>query len=281
MVKHIYDKDGQYVGKELNEKEHNQKVGSGCLVASIFGIISLCYYTLKKMFKEMYTFSVKHPIIALPIIAFFLIDGLLLNSRILNFGSEKLTQIVNVIFDSEEEKDTNMKESSITEEIKITTTKENQIIMCEYCPDFPAEDGSSMCSACISEEDEMDGMGPDQSDMGCPENSWDLYASLKDYEYNIFEGETDNFRIRVDFLGDFVDSEKKEYRYASWPINLRHNEKPSLVLYSGELILTPNGGKYEFKNGIYKYTCTVKFAKPGELVVYKSEQELRRENFLK
>ena len=46
-------------------------------------------------------------------------------------------------------------------------------------------------------------------------------------------------------------------------------------------ILTPNGKKYEFQNGLYKYTCTVINQEPIELVVYKNEQELRRENFLK
>ena len=38
-------------------------------------------------------------------------------------------------------------------------TEKNQK-MCRYCPDIPAKDGSSMCSGCISEEEEMDGMGP-------------------------------------------------------------------------------------------------------------------------
>lgn len=156
---------------------------------------------------------------------------------------------------------------------------EKKIKMCEYCPNIPAEDGSSMCSSCISEEDEMDGMGPDQSDMGSSENSWDLYASLKKYRENIFECKTDNFRIRIDWVDYFIDSNKKEYRYASWPINESHDQEPALVLYKGKLILTPNGKKYEFQNGLYKYTCIVINQEPIELVVYKNEQELRREKF--
>ena len=58
---------------------------------------------------------------------------------------------------------------------------EKKVKMCEYCPNIPTEDGSSMCSDCISEEDEMDGMGPDINDLGGDEEEVDLDNDAKTY----------------------------------------------------------------------------------------------------
>jgi len=282
--------------KWISQKERNAEGVAGCLVGLIFGAISFSYYTLKdqilpfikKALIEMYTFTRKHPKIALPIIAFFIIDAFVFDGKAVGYAESKVHQLYRMCFVHTEEEikaeeyyENGRDTPAVEDDVKEAPAIELQITMCEYCPDIPAEDGSSMCSGCISEEEEMDGMGPDINDMGSSENSWDLYASLKEYKENIFELETNNFRIRVDFVDYFIDSDKKEYRYASWSNNQGHNEEPSLVLYSGELILMPNSKKYEFKNGLYKYTCTVINQEPVELVVYKNDQVLRRENFLR
>lgn len=102
-----------------------------------------------------------------------------------------------------------------------------------------------------------------------------IHESIKDFEEPILIIETEKFRIRIDELSS------GEYRYSSWSINFKMNEKPDLIIENGNLIREGSGGnhRYEFRNGNYKYECSINFlgtyeTPPANLLVSKNEDEI-------
>jgi len=157
--------------KYVSQKERNAEGLAGCLVGLIFGAISFSYYTLKdqifpfikKALIEMYTFTRKHPKIALPIIAFFIIDAFFFEGKAVGYAESKAYQLYRICFVHTEDEmktekyyeDGGVNDTPVAETNSEEASIELQITMCEYCPGFPAEDGSSMCSDCISEGEEI------------------------------------------------------------------------------------------------------------------------------
>ncbi|WP_196888330.1 hypothetical protein [Aureivirga sp. CE67] len=80
-----------------------------------------------------------------------------------------------------------------------------------------------------------------------------VHESLKVFKKPILVMETKKFRVRVDQL------ENGTYRYASWPLDSKMTDKPSLVLKNGRLIPDGSGGnhKYKFTNVDYTYECYI------------------------
>lgn len=100
-----------------------------------------------------------------------------------------------------------------------------------------------------------------------------LHHSLAEFEKPVLIIETNKFKIRIDEL------ENGNFRYASWPIDSKMTEKPSLILTKGMQFFEGSGGnhRYEFENGIYKYICRIEaMGRPvtAELKVYKGEKEI-------
>lgn len=79
------------------------------------------------------------------------------------------------------------------------------------------------------------------------------HESLLNLKKTILIIETKEFRIRIDELSN------GKYRYASWSINSKMTEKPSLIIKNGNLIPEGSGGnhRYEFTNGNHKYICDI------------------------
>ena len=102
-----------------------------------------------------------------------------------------------------------------------------------------------------------------------------IHKSLMRFKKPISILETKKFRIRIDQL------ENGFYRYASWSINSKMNEKPDLIIKKGKLIPEGSGGnhRYEFNNGNYKYVCSINIigkneTPPANLILYKKEKEI-------
>ena len=97
-----------------------------------------------------------------------------------------------------------------------------------------------------------------------------LHQSLISYVKPVLEWETIKYHIRIDKL------DNNEYRYASWAIGNKRNEKPDLILFNGKKEFQGSGGNhsYTFSNGQYLYKCDVnilgKTDAPGYLEVYKN-----------
>lgn len=109
-----------------------------------------------------------------------------------------------------------------------------------------------------------------------------LNESIKDFKEPIFVWETQKFKIRVDKL------DNDTYRYASWKISKRQNEKPDLILTNGEVVFNGSGGNHEylFKSGAFEYKCHVivlgnTASPPGYLIVTKNDTEILKEKVIK
>lgn len=98
-----------------------------------------------------------------------------------------------------------------------------------------------------------------------------LHHSLKDFKTAILSMQTKQFRIVIDRLADGT------YRYASWKITKKMNQKPDLVLIGGNKSFEGSGGNhsYSFKQKNYTYTCQIYVLGfkniPAELEVYKGK----------
>jgi hypothetical protein len=108
-----------------------------------------------------------------------------------------------------------------------------------------------------------------------------LHSSISDYKKTILEWKTAKFHIRVDDLGDY------NYRYASWSIDKKTNEKPDLVLFNGKMTFEGSGGNhhYSFINGKYIYRCYVSHignskSAPGTLDVFIGKEHLLSDDVL-
>jgi len=106
-----------------------------------------------------------------------------------------------------------------------------------------------------------------------------LYDSLKEFEEPVCILETAKYRIRIDDLGD------GNYRYASWPLKNKMNEKPDIIIKKGEVIFEDSGGdhKYKFKNGDYIYECEIVVigeanSPPAIFKIYKGPKEILHQN---
>lgn len=99
-----------------------------------------------------------------------------------------------------------------------------------------------------------------------------LHESLKEFKQPICILETAKFRIRIDEMNN------GNYRYASWGLNNKMADKPDLIINNGTFIREGTGGNhtYEFKNGNYKYHCSIivlgeKNTPPARLTIYNNE----------
>ncbi|SHN46116.1 hypothetical protein [Chitinophaga sp. CF418] len=103
-----------------------------------------------------------------------------------------------------------------------------------------------------------------------------VHTSIKDFKRPVCLLETGKFRIRIDEMAD------GHYRYASWSLKNKQNDKPDLIIENGEVIFEGTGGnhRYEFKNNGYVYSCSVTLLganyddPPAELTIYKGENAI-------
>jgi hypothetical protein len=80
-----------------------------------------------------------------------------------------------------------------------------------------------------------------------------LHPSILNFKQPVLVFETVQYRIRIDDLGN------NNYRYASWPIKSKIGDKPALVLSNGQYEPDGSGGSgnFNFKSGVYLYTCFI------------------------
>lgn len=80
-----------------------------------------------------------------------------------------------------------------------------------------------------------------------------LHPSIKKFDKPILIFQTAQYRVRIDDLGN------RNYRYASWPLKSKMSDKPSIVLSGGQYDPDGSGGSgnFNFKSGIYLYTCFI------------------------
>ena len=109
-----------------------------------------------------------------------------------------------------------------------------------------------------------------------------LHASVSEFVSPELTWETAKFTIRVDNMGN------SQYRYAAWAKGKPLSEKPDLVLNKGKLVFDGSGGNhsYQFRSGPYQYHCYATVlgtsdSPPGELVVYKNDQEILKQTVIK
>jgi hypothetical protein len=100
-----------------------------------------------------------------------------------------------------------------------------------------------------------------------------LHKSIKNFERPICIMESPKYRIRIDDLGD------GNYRYCSWPLKSKMNDRPALIIEKGKYIPEGNGGngRYEFKSGDYTYDCSIIVigevdSPPAILTIYKDHK---------
>jgi hypothetical protein len=79
-----------------------------------------------------------------------------------------------------------------------------------------------------------------------------LHPSLRDFMSPLHLFETKKFSIRIDEMPD------GSLRYASWNVNARPGDKPSLIIPSGRCTPDGSGGNmhYVFVRGAYTYECS-------------------------
>lgn len=109
-----------------------------------------------------------------------------------------------------------------------------------------------------------------------------LHASVSEFVSPELAWQTAKFTIRVDNMGN------DQYRYAAWAKGKPLSEKPDLVLNKGKLVFDGSGGNhsFQFRSGPYQYHCYVTVlgtsdSPPGELVVYKNDQEILKQAVVK
>jgi len=80
-----------------------------------------------------------------------------------------------------------------------------------------------------------------------------LHPSVSEFVRPELIMETDNFRIRIDYM------ENHKFRYSVWPSKKRMSEAPSLIINNGvfERQGTCGNHQYVFINHKYKYTCYI------------------------
>lgn len=65
-----------------------------------------------------------------------------------------------------------------------------------------------------------------------------LHPSIQGFSEPVLEWETENFRIRIDDMGDH------NYRYSSWDIKKSIKDKPDLILKNGDVVFEGSGGNH-------------------------------------
>ena len=109
-----------------------------------------------------------------------------------------------------------------------------------------------------------------------------LHESIQAYEQPILIMETSTYKIRIDDLGN------ENYRYASWKLDNKINDKPDLILTDGSILAYGSGGNhaYIFTNGNFRYECGIWLMRqkgdnsPASLSVYENEEVILRQNAL-
>ena len=106
-----------------------------------------------------------------------------------------------------------------------------------------------------------------------------LHESLRNFKRPVCVLETSKYRIRIDDMGN------QKFRYASWKLKAKLNEKPDVVFENGVEELDGNGGNcsYIFKAGDYTYECGIvemgeDGAPPAYLTVTKGAKEILSQN---
>ena len=106
-----------------------------------------------------------------------------------------------------------------------------------------------------------------------------LHESLRNFKRPVCVLETSKYRIRIDDMGN------QKFRYASWKLQAKLNEKPDVVFENGVEELDGNGGNcsYIFKSGDYTYECGIvemgeDDAPPAYLTVTKGAKEILSQN---
>ena len=102
-----------------------------------------------------------------------------------------------------------------------------------------------------------------------------LHESIKYFKKPVLILETAKYRIRIDDMGE------GSYRYASWKLENKMNDKPDLIIQKGEYRPDGSGGNhsFEFTNGEYKYECAIivmgeKDSPPAYLTIYQGDKEI-------
>lgn len=107
----------------------------------------------------------------------------------------------------------------------------------------------------------------------------DLHASLQDFEKPVLVLETEEFRVRIDDLGN------RNYRYAAWKVHTQMTSEPDLIITNGKYIPEGSGGnhRYVFPNGQYRYECFIivlgaNDSPPAILSVYQKGEPILEQN---
>jgi hypothetical protein len=102
-----------------------------------------------------------------------------------------------------------------------------------------------------------------------------LNESLKQFKEPVLILETIKYRIRIDDMGEGF------YRYASWKLESKMNEKPDIIIFKGEYKPDGSGGNHSFifHNGEYTYDCAIIILgedglPPAYLTIYKGDKEI-------
>lgn len=98
-----------------------------------------------------------------------------------------------------------------------------------------------------------------------------LHESLKKFDKPVCSIETENYKIRIDDLGD------NKFRYASWEIGHSMSDKPDLIITNGFLQVDGSMGNhfYAFSSGNHIYQCWIwafDDKEPATLLIYKDAQ---------
>lgn len=103
-----------------------------------------------------------------------------------------------------------------------------------------------------------------------------LHPSVNDFIESRLNWEFQGWSIRVDYIGS------NNFRYVSWSKGKTQSDKPDLVLYSSDLIYDGTGGnhRYVFKNGSYKYVCSINIIGTEESIskifsIYKGDKIIK------
>ncbi|WPQ66447.1 hypothetical protein SIO70_16430 [Chitinophaga sancti] len=101
-----------------------------------------------------------------------------------------------------------------------------------------------------------------------------INPSLRDYKQPVLAFQTDKFKVRIDDMGS------NNFRYTSWPVNVRTIDQPEVVIQDGKLIREGSGGNhyFSFENGAYTYKVEItvigKEKLPPTLTISKGDETI-------
>ncbi|WP_343691557.1 hypothetical protein [Chitinophaga sp.] len=102
----------------------------------------------------------------------------------------------------------------------------------------------------------------------------ELFPALRDYNQPVLAFQTDKYKVRVDDMGN------GNFRYASWPVNVKTIDQPEMVIPDGKFIREGSGGNhyFSFENGVYTYKVEItvigKEKLPPTLMITKGEETI-------